>query len=259
MKSSKVQVVLGIVSGLVVSGSAQAALITNGDFENSTSGNWNGWVETRPANTSDSLYLEDGTGGSGQYLNQTFGNASKEIEIADLLDPVNTKFAAVDSETAGSNALYQVFTLPSGNYSSMQISFDFFARNHWNANVVGSGGLDNSSDASQFARVDILESVGGGVFVLSGPNLVANLYSSVTDNDINTNFPSSPNLVTWENRSLTIYGSFQGSYVFRIAEVDSLNTFQFGVDNIEVNVIPEPASMALLSLGGLLMLRRRRA
>lgn len=258
MKASKIQVVLGIVSGLVVSGSAQANLITNGDFESSTSGNWNGWVETRPANTSDTMYLEDGTGASGQYLNQTFGNANKEIEIADLLDPVNTKFVAVDSETAGSNVLYQVFTLPAGNYSSMQISFDYFARNHHSSNVVGADGLDNSSDGSQFARVDILKSVAGGIFVLSGPNLIANAYSSVVDNDINSNFPSPPDLVTWQNRSLTIYGVFSGSYVFRIAEVDSFNTFQFGVDNIEVTVIPEPASMALLSIGGLLMFRRRR-
>lgn len=255
MKFTKKQILAATILSSLSLASANATLITNGDFEGSTSGSWNGWTETRPAGNSDTMYLEDASGVSGTYLDVTYGGGN-QLDIPATGGGEN--FVATDSETAGSNVLYQVFTMPTGTYTSLVISFDFFARNHRTTNVVGNDGLDILNDQSQFARVDILKSAAGNsIFDLSGSNVVGNLYSSITDNDVNPNGAGVPPVATWENRALTLYGVFTGTYVFRIAEVDSSRPFQFGVDNIVVNAVPEPASLALLGLGGLMMFRRR--
>ena len=40
---------------------------------------------------------------------------------------------------------------------------------------------------------------------------------------------------------------------------DGLSAQRIGIDNVTVSTIPEPATMALLGLGGLLSLKRRRS
>ncbi|MCE9589001.1 MAG: PEP-CTERM sorting domain-containing protein [Planctomycetes bacterium] len=265
MQASKLQIVMGAVVALAAASANAAVLINNPDFE--LSPDLDGWTETRPAGTSDTMYLEKGTaGGDGTtYLDNT-ASGSHAFDIPAVDSPTKHKFVVSDAETSGSNVLYQVFTLPSGSFSSLTIDFDYFARNHYGSNVVGAGGLDNSSIGSQFARVDILKSTvaNGGIFALSGANVILRpdgnpLYSSFTENDVNTNGGGEPDLVNWQHMTVTLKGYFSGSYVFRIAEVDSFRPFQFGVDNVTISEIPEPASITLLSLGGLLMFRRRRA
>ena len=221
-----------VLCAVGVFSNAQANLITNGDF----SAGLTGWTVTTQAGSSDTSWFADTVGTStplSEFSTSAAGGGAGGYAVTDQFGP-------------GATALTQSFTVAPG--STVTVMFDMFV-NDWSraGPIANAAGLDYTSGGTlapnQHARVDILTAGAGALSTLSD-DIVATLLAPF--NDL---FSSNPNPFTAYSFDISSFVSGGGTFQIRFAEVDNQLFFNAGVDNVTVNVVPEPATLALLGLG----------
>lgn len=200
---------------------AGSGILTNPSFE---TGNLNGW------GTADV--------GDGAFAVLPAG-APLQSGLSAPVPPDGVFQAITDQGAPGAHVVYQEFEVPAGG----QVEFDL-----WWDNQAGvwfnAGDLSPDGDFNQHARVDLL-TTGSDPFGTGG-EVLDNLFT----------LDSGPFQSGYEHFVFDISG-FAGDEVrLRFAEVDNQFFFNFAVDNVVVT--PEPAALAMLGFGALLIGRRRR-
>lgn len=222
--------VLGI---LVARPAAALELITNGGFEAGSVG----WFAAEQPGSSGAFVLDDTDGFTPISGRPTVGPASGNF------------YAVSDQTAAAAVALLQPFTVPVGA-SKVILSFDMFV-NDWSnlGPLVHPAGLDFTAVPNQHARVDLL--VDGAAGLDTGAAVLRNFYLGVDVNfeDIND--------YTHYSFDITPQVQGGGTFLLRFANAGNESFLNQGVDNVSIAVVPEPASLALLSAGILPLLRRR--
>jgi hypothetical protein len=220
-----------------LSAQAHAAFITNGGFE----AGFTGWTTA------------DQVGSDGTYLLQT-GTTSPVNGVPVPAPPEGSTAAMTDSQGPGSHVLFQniIVTAP---VPSTLLTFDLFIGNRGdNFYTPAPSTLDFATPAlSQQARVDIL--IGGAdPFSLAAADVLLNAFQ--------TN-PGDPLVSGYTHHSIDITALLNSNLntplILRFAETDNVNIFQFGVDNVDIQAIPEPSTWLLTSaaLFGIASMRRR--
>ena len=234
---------------LVTSSAGFAATLVNQTFETATNGAnpFNGAAFNFDSTISDtvSVYATPrgnaipATTGITSISNPAFGPATGIMGSQDNVEIISPTAGfngfdtvSVDINSRGLNA---PFTLTAGE-PTVNISFDY--------------AIDNENGTPQGPRSPIIAiSNSGGLTSYSvGPTTVTPPVLSTAAADGRASFSGSFNLGA-------------GSYTLQIASDSSLNNRGVQLDNILVSssAVPEPASLGLLGLGGLALLRRRRA
>ena len=221
----------------------QAALIVNGGFESGLS-NWT---------------VANQTGSDGSFTVQS-GLSSPVTGTAVPAPPGGSNAAMTDAEAGGSHVLYQDFTQTVA-VTSARLRFDIFIGNRADAfHVPAVPTLDWATAAlNQHARVDVL-GAGADPFSVALADVLVNAYL--------TN-PGDPLVSGYRRINVDITGllnaNLNRALRLRFSEVDNVNMFQFGVDNVDIvidgpSAVPEPMSLALvLSACAAALLARRRA
>jgi len=233
------QLVAMIMSSLITIGSAQAVeLITNGDFE---TGNFTGWTVTDLANGTGSVFIDapgTTTPISGFATSATGGGAHGSF------------YAVSDQPGPGTHALSQSFTVSAGQ--TVILMFDLFVNDQSGLGpIIDPIGLDHTGGPNQHGRVDILS--GSAMPFDTGIGVLSNLYLGI---DAGPN----PNPFTHYSFDISSTVAAGGTFQLRFAEVDNQLFFNFGVDNVSITTVPEPASLLLAGIGlvGMGMVRRKK-
>jgi hypothetical protein len=222
---------------------ASAQVIANGSFE----AGFTGWTRV------------DQTGSNGTYFIQS-GTTSPVSGDPVPVPPHNAQAAMSDSQGPGSHVLFQEFVVPSVSLASAQLTFQVFIGNRAAAFFIPTPpSLDFSTPAlNQQARVDILRA-GTDPFSVAAADLLANVYQTlVNDPPVSGYTTISAELTALLNANLG------ATLRLRFAEVDNVFTFQMGVDNVNLTVVPIPEPTAMILCGvavcaGLSRRYRRRA
>ncbi len=218
---------------------APAALIVNGGFESGLTS----WV------TADQI------GSDGTFTAQS-GTLSPVNGDAVPAPPEGVQAAMTDAGGPGSHALYQDITIPSG-FTTGRITFSLFIGNRGDRFTTPSAaGLDFATAAiNQQVRVDLM-TTSAGVFSVAGGDILQNLYQSQPGNTLISGYN------TFSVYISTVLAANQGGTIrLRFAEVDNLAPLQFGVDNVNIDGVPEPATFGLIAAGlaGMVWRRSRRS
>jgi hypothetical protein len=241
MRATSVYRVLAGVAVMVVGLAAKPAsaspLLLNGSFEAGLAS----WTKA------------DQVGSEGTFTQQT--GTTSPVTGFPVPAPTNgIRAAMTDAEGPGSHVLYQDFVVPVGTLSGF-VAFDVFIGNRA-AQFVTPTTLDFSTPAlNQRARVDIM-TVPLDPFSL-GPSVLTNVFQTAVGSPLVTGY----NSLTFDLSAL-LAANAGGTLRLRFAEVDNVNLFQFGVDNVRLEAfntaVPEPATLTLLGVGLTLALARRR-
>ena len=226
-----------------------ASLIVNGGFESGFAG----WT------------IADQIGSDGTFFIQS-GTLSPVTMFPVPPPPQGTQAAMTDAGGPGSHVLYQAVTVTAPVPLAV-LSFDLFVGNRA---VDGLGNpfpfqtpdtLDFATALlNQQARVDLLAG-GADPFSVAAADVIMNLFRTLAGDPLVSGYTHfSFDVTALLNANLNV------PLLLRFAEVDNVAPFQFGVDNISLEVGPttpvqEPASFTL-AIAGLLALavaRRRRA
>ena len=161
-----------------------------------------------------------------------------------------------DAGGPGSHVLYQDFTVPF-SLGVTTLSFDLYIQNQA-ANFFSPATLDFATPAlNQQFRVDILTASSDPFSVTVG-DVLMNVYQTQ---------PGDPLLSGYVRITVdltTFLSSHAGETLrLRFAEADNVNFLLVGVDNVSLEVVPEPGTYGLLA-GGLALLgaaavRKRRS
>jgi len=209
-------------------------IITNGGFE----AGFSGWTHADQLGSNGSFFIQSG--------------ATSPVSGTPVPPPPGgTQAAMSDSQGPGTHVLYQNFVVPSFPVPAARLRFDTFIGNHANAFFVPSPAtLDFSTPVlNQQARVDIM-STAADPFSVAAADVLMNAFQTV---------PGNPLVSGYNNVDVDLSALFAANMGntlrLRFAEVDNVFGFQFGVDNV-VMAVPEPSSMVLCSITGLLAWRR---
>jgi hypothetical protein len=228
---------VGLVASLAAVSSAQS--FTEG-FDDITTLGASGWA-------SQNLSASASTAGPlGSHWWQ--GNANPEVNTSSNFDAhlgtassfIGTDFGATTASAGNlSNWLFApVRTLQNGD------TFTFFSRS-------GSFGGTQYPD-----RMRLMLSTSGS------STAIANFSAVLT---INPNLTATGYPATWTQYSYTVAGlaaPISGRFAFHYDVTDGgisgANSGRIGIDSVSYNAVPEPMTMTVLALGGLLAARRRR-
>ncbi|MEH6435325.1 PEP-CTERM sorting domain-containing protein [Massilia sp. DD77] len=221
---------------------AHGAPILNGGFESGFS-HW-----TRA----------DMVGGDGGFLIQS-GTASPVNGIPVPPPPEGVNAAMTDAQGPGSHVLYQDF-VAAEQVSLATLSFDLFIGNRAvDFFLPAPASLEFATpELNQQARVDILLA-GGDPFSVGG-DLLLNAFQTQAGDPLVSGY-----LHVEVDITSLINANLGASLRLRFAEVDNVNIFNFGVDNVAIETIgpievPEPAPILLVLAGvAAATLQRRRA
>ncbi len=209
-------------------------LISNGGFEAQLTG----WT------TADQL------GGDGTFFVQS-GTSSPLGNNTVPAPPEGTQAAMTDSFGPGSHALYQDFVVQG---SGGTVSFSLFVGNRaldfFIPPAPNAGSLDFAltsqtglNTLNQQARVDIMRP-GADPFSVAAADVLVNLFQTNPGDPLVSGY----NDLTFDVAALFAANAGQ-TLRLRFAETDNVNFFQFGVDNVRIDVVPEPGSMLLFGAG----------
>ena len=216
---------------------APAASITNGGFESGLAG----WTRA------------DQLGSEGTFALQT-GAASPANGTTVPSPPGGSTAAMTDAQGPGSHVLYQTFMVTAPVPQAM-LSFDLFIGNRAPAFYTPNT-LDFAMPTlNQQARVDILAG-GADPFSVSASDVLMNLFQTSAGDALVSGYSHHASDIT------TLLNSHLNTpLTLRFAETDNVLTFQFGVDNVDIQetaeaAIPEPSSIWLLIAGALFVVAR---
>jgi hypothetical protein len=215
-------------------GANASEILTNGGFE-AGGGSFLGWTHLNQAGSSGDWFIQSGT-------------SSPLTGSPVPLPPGPTHAAMTDQDGPGSRVLYQDFVVPVG-VSSATLSFDRFRGNR--ADVYSTpASLDFTVTPNQQARVDIITTT-ADPFSVAGADVLLNVFQTHTgDPTVDASY------ITQTNDLTALLAAHQGQTLrLRFGEVDNQLFFQFGVDNVSLDVttaaaVPEPSTLALLAIGG---------
>ena len=159
-----------------------------------------------------------------------------------------------DAQGAGSHVLYQSFTVTAPVPQTV-LTFDLFIGNRATAFFTPNT-LDFATPTlNQQARVDILAGA-ADPFSMSAADVLMNAFqTNIGDPLVSGYGHHTADITSLLNSHLNM------PLILRFAETDNVFTFQFGVDNVDIQeaAIPEPSFAWLLAaalVGGALVRRR---
>jgi len=208
-------------------GTANASLITNGDFE---TGDFTGW------NTSQA-------GGSSLFVAANPGDPNLGSS------PTNDSYAFAGNQRGPSqNIFWQSFVVPTA-LTALTFSFDYAYENFASAGFLNPNPdtLSHTGVSNQQFRVEILNAT--ALFDTVNPTDI--IFSAIQT------APGSLDPQPWTSFSQNIFSAvspFQGQNLqVRFAQADNQGSFDIGFDNVSLSAtttaVPEPATLALLALG----------
>jgi hypothetical protein len=215
-----------------------AAAIVNGGFEAGLTG-WTTAVQT---------------GSEGNFFVQT-GTASPVLGSPVPAPPEGANAAMSDAAGPGSRVLYQDFLVGAVSPATA-LTFALFVNNGAPDFVVHSN-LDFATPAlNQQARVDLMLPA-ADPFSVDPADVLLNLFQT------NPGDPLVSGYNTYSADVTALLQAHQGQTLrLRFAQVDNVFTFNLGVDDVAIEVVPEPSTWLLASAGviaGALARRRIRA
>jgi hypothetical protein len=238
MRHLRMTLMVGSALCLLIGRQADAApLIVNGGFEAGLSG----WTIANSLGSDGSFFLQSGT-------------TSPVNGMTVPAPPGGTNAAMTDAQGPGGHVLYQDFVAAA---QSSVLSFDLFVGNRADRFVAPST-LDWTTPAlNQQARVDILRG-GTDPFSVSASDVLGTFFQTLPGDPLVSGY----NSFSFDVSALLAANAGQ-TLRLRFAEVDNVDIFQLGVDNVslqEAPAIPEPASLLLCATGliGLAIRRGRR-
>lgn len=215
---------------------AQASnIILNGGFEAGLTS----WIVVNEA------------GGSGDWFSQT-GTGSPLNGFPVGAPPQGVFAAMTDQGGPGSHILYQDFVVPVG-VSAATLDFQYFIDNAAGT-FFSPASLSFATNPNQQARVDIITTT-ANVFSVAAGDVLLNLFQTQ---------PGDPDdqAYTLLSTNLTAFlQAHEGQTLrLRFAEVDNQLFFNLGIDavSLDVETVPEPATLLLVGGGALAFVRRRR-
>jgi hypothetical protein len=213
-------------------------LITNGGFEPGFSS----WT------------LANQTGSDGSWAQQS-GTTSPVNGFSVPAPTGGTNAAMTDSQGPGTHILYQDFVVPL-TLSVASLQFDLYINNHASA-FFSPGTLDFSTPTlNQQVRVDVITTT-ADPFSVAVADVLLNVFQTQPANPLVSGYST----IVADLTSLLL--AHPGETLrLRFAEVDNVNFFNAGVDQVSLLVVPEPGSLSmmldgLLLLGALLVRQRR--
>lgn len=213
-----------------------AAIINNGGFESGLA-NWT---------------VVNQVGGDGTFSVQT-GTTSPIFGDIVPAPPEGTRAAMSDAGGPGSHVLYQEFVVPTTTPGQNGFTFraSIFVGNRADRFATPASlqfDLPNAGAAgfNQRARIDITLAGATNPFTMTAGDIVTTIYET----NVGDPLVSGYNSLTFDlsNALLPRIGQ---TLRLRIAEVDNLSPFQFGIDQIDISPVPEPSSLLALSIPAL--------
>jgi hypothetical protein len=125
--------------------------------------------------------------------------------------------------------------------------------------------LDGSNDISSIDGIDFQETVFpilvDTIFVFErGGNDNGTVQAILADDSLGTALTLTKNGAPYADTGLKVAGQMAAGYVLTTdVPVQGVRITASGHDTLSISAIPEPATIALLSVGGLILLRRRRS
>jgi hypothetical protein len=199
---------------------AYAGFITNGGFE----AGFAGWTAL------------DQIGGDGSFVPQT-GTLSPVNGFTVPPPPEGSTAAMTDALAPGSHVLYQDFVVPIGLPGAIAYFFLFINNGNGAPDFFTPPHLDFATpDLNQRARVDLMTTA-ADPFSMAPGDVLQNLFETRPGDPLVSGYNSfaidvSSHLLMMQGKKLRL----------RFAAVDNVAPFNFGVDRVDINVIPEPST-----------------
>jgi hypothetical protein len=224
--------------GLTLAAPAAANLISNGGFEAGLAG----WTTADQVGSDGTFTIQSGT------LSPVNMNSVPP-------PPEGSNAAMTDAGAPGSHVLYQDFMVPNIVPGAF-VDFWLYVGNRADRFAVPDlQVLDFATpELNQQARVDIVLP-GADAFSIATGDVLLNLFQTNDGDPLESGYSRYRVDVT------ALFQARPGQTLrLRFAEVDNLQVFNFGVDNVRAEVIPEPGTWALTvaALVGLAIRRIRR-